>query len=169
MDGRSVRGMKDNNILMEMASGSAEQTFALGKAIGKNAAEGDVFALSGELGAGKTCFACGLARGIGVDEQYVITSPTFTLINEYPGRCRFYHFDVYRLNQMDELIDLGYDEYVSAKGVVAIEWAEKIKNALPDDTIKIDFVYVDENKRIISISGPKKRVRELVKDIKGEV
>lgn len=169
MDGQFARRMKKNNIVMEIESGSAEQTFALGRAVGRNAGEGDIFALSGELGAGKTCFTCGLARGIGVEEDYAITSPTFTLINEYPGRCRFYHFDVYRLNQIDELADLGYDEYISAKGVVAIEWAEKIENALPDDTIKVDFTYVDENKRILSISGPKKRVRELVKDIKGEV
>jgi len=161
--------MNKKNVFVEIASESAEQTFALGMAVGKEAGEGDVFALSGELGAGKTCFTGGLARGIGVDENYAITSPTFTLINEYPGRCRFYHFDVYRLNQIDELIDLGYDEYISAKGVVAIEWAEKIKNALPDDTIKVNFAYIDENKRMIRISGPKKRVRELVKDIKGEV
>jgi len=161
--------MNKKNILVEITSESADETFALGVAVGKEAGEGDVFALSGELGAGKTCFTGGLARGIGVDENYAITSPTFTLINEYPGRCRFYHFDVYRLNQIDELIDLGYDEYISAKGVVAIEWAEKIKNALPDDTIKVNFAYIDENKRMIRISGPKKRVRELVKDIKGEV
>jgi len=161
--------MNRRNVLVEIASESAEQTFALGVDIGKKAGEGDVFALSGELGAGKTCFTGGLARGIGVDENYAITSPTFTLINEYPGRCRFYHFDVYRLNQIDELIDLGYDEYMSGKGVVVIEWAEKIKNALPDDTIKVIFTYIDENKRMIRISSPKKRVRELVKDIKGEV
>lgn len=161
--------MNKKNVLVEIASESAEQTFALGMAVGKEAGEGDVFALSGELGAGKTCFTGGLARGIGVDENYAITSPTFTLINEYPGRCRFYHFDVYRLNQIDELVDLGYDEYMSAKGVIAIEWAEKIKNALPDDAISVNFTYIDENKRIIRISGPKKRVRELVKDIKGEV
>ncbi len=161
--------MNKKNVLVEIASESAEQTFALGMAVGKEAGEGDVFALSGELGAGKTCFTGGLARGIGVNENYAITSPTFTLINEYPGRCRFYHFDVYRLNEIDELVDLGYDEYMSAKGVIAIEWAEKIKNALPEDTISVNFTYIDENKRIIRISGPKKRVRELVKDIKGEV
>jgi len=161
--------MNKKNVLVEIASESAEQSFALGMAVGKEAGEGDVFALSGELGAGKTCFTGGLARGIGVNENYAITSPTFTLINEYPGRCRFYHFDVYRLNEIDELVDLGYDEYMSAKGVIAIEWAEKIKNALPEDTISVNFTYIDENKRIIRISGPKKRVRELVKDIKGEV
>lgn len=161
--------LSEKHILVKMESASAEQTFALGLAIGKKAREGDVFALSGELGAGKTCFTGGLARGVGVNEDYAITSPTFTLINEYPGRHRFYHFDIYRLNQIDELNDLGYDEYVSSKGVVAIEWAEKIKNALPDNTITINFTYVDENRRIIEISGLKETVLELVKDIKGEV
>ncbi|MEE9912551.1 MAG: tRNA (adenosine(37)-N6)-threonylcarbamoyltransferase complex ATPase subunit type 1 TsaE [Deltaproteobacteria bacterium] len=161
--------MNKKNALVEIESESAEQTFALGRAIGEKAGEGDVFALSGELGAGKTCFTGGLARGIGVGEDYAITSPTFTLINEYPGRCRLYHFDVYRLNQIDELDDLGYDEYMSGKGVVTIEWAEKIANALPIGTISINFIYIDENKRIIRISGPEKRIKDLIKDIKREV
>ncbi|KAF0154397.1 MAG: ATP-binding protein [Syntrophaceae bacterium] len=158
--------LKEKMALVEIESESAEQTFAIGFAVGEKAGEGDIFALSGELGAGKTCFTGGLARGLGVGESYTITSPTFTLINEYPGRYRFYHFDVYRLNRIGELDDLGYDEYVSGKGVVAIEWAEKIANALPPDVISIKFMYVDENKRIISISGPQKRVRDLLKDIK---
>lgn len=161
--------MKEKTALVEIKSESAEQTFAIGFAVGEKAGEGDVFALSGELGAGKTCFTGGLARGLGVGDQYTITSPTFTLINEYPGRCRLYHFDVYRLNQIGELDDLGYDEYVSGKGVVVIEWAEKITNALPPESILISFAYVNENKRIISISGPRKRVQDLVKDIKMEV
>jgi len=161
--------MKEKTALVEIKSESAEQTFAIGFAVGEKAGEGDVFALSGELGAGKTCFTGGLARGLGVGDQYTISSPTFTLINEYPGRCRLYHFDVYRLNQIGELDDLGYDEYVSGKGVVVIEWAEKITNALPPESILINFAYVNENKRIISISGPRKRVQHLVKDIKMEV
>ncbi len=161
--------MKEKNALVDIESKSAKQTFTIGLALGKKAREGDVFALSGELGAGKTCFTGGLARGLDVDEEYTITSPTFTLINEYPGRCRLYHFDVYRLNQIGELDDLGYDEYVSGKGVVAIEWAEKIAKALPFGTVSIHFRYVDENKRIISISGPQKRVRQLVKDLAREV
>lgn len=161
--------MKEKNALFEIESESAEHTFAIGFAIGEKAGEGDIFALSGELGAGKTCFTSGLARGLGVGDHYTITSPTFTLINEYPGRCRLYHFDVYRLNQIGELDDVGYDEYVSEKGVVAIEWAEKITNALPPDTVTINFKYVDEKTRIITISGPQKRIRDLVKDIKREV
>jgi tRNA threonylcarbamoyladenosine biosynthesis protein TsaE len=161
--------MYKENALVEIESESAEQTFAIGFAVGKRAGEGDVFALSGELGAGKTCFTGGLARGLDIGEDYAITSPTFTLVNEYPGRCRLYHFDVYRLNQIGELDDLGYDEYVSGKGVVAIEWAEKIAGALPPDTVSIHFTYVDENKRNIRISGPRKRVCDLLKDIKREV
>ena len=161
--------MKEKMVLVEIESENAEQTFAIGFAVGEKAREGDIFALSGELGAGKTCFTGGLARGLGVGENYTITSPTFTLINEYPGRYQFYHFDVYRLNRIGDLDDLGYDEYVSGKGVVAIEWAEKIANALPPDVVSIKFIYVDENKRTISISGPQTRVRDLLKDIKREV
>ena len=161
--------MKEKSVLVEIQSDSAGQTFAIGLSVGTKAGEGDVFALSGELGAGKTCFTGGLARGLNISEDYMITSPTFTLVNEYPGRCRLYHFDVYRLNQISELDDLGYDEYVSGKGVVVIEWAEKIADALPPDTITINFTYVDENRRIISFHGPQRRVRDLVKDIQREV
>ena len=159
---------RDNNALVEIISESAQQTFAIGFSIGKKAAEGDTLALSGELGAGKTCFTGGLARGLGVGEDYIITSPTFTLINEYPGRCTLYHFDVYRLNKIGDLDDLGFDEYISGKGVVAIEWAEKIAEALPANAVSINFTYIEESKRRISISGPKQRVQELVEDIKME-
>lgn len=161
--------MKENDALFKIESKSAGQTFDIGFAVGRKAGEGDVFALSGELGAGKTCFTAGLARGLGVSEDYTITSPTFTLINEYPGRCRLYHFDVYRLNRVDELEDLGYEEYVSGKGVTAIEWAEKITSALPPGTVMISFEYADENRRIIRFSGPQKKVCNLVRDIKREV
>jgi tRNA threonylcarbamoyladenosine biosynthesis protein TsaE len=155
--------------LIEIVSESAEQTFRIGFDVGRKARHGDTFALSGELGAGKTCFTGGLARGLDVDEEYAITSPTFTLINEYPGRCRLCHFDVYRLNHPDELDDLGFEEFVSGSDVVVIEWAEKIVSALPMDTIRIRFVYVDENKRKITISGPQKRVQDIVQDIQREV
>jgi tRNA threonylcarbamoyladenosine biosynthesis protein TsaE len=168
-DKSGIVSMKDNTALVELKSESAEQTFAAGFAIGQKAAPGDVFALSGELGAGKTCFAGGLAGGLGVGDDYVITSPTFTLVNEYPGRCRLYHLDVYRLGRVDELDDLGYDEFIAGKGVVVIEWAEKIESALPADAIYIHFIYRDENARTLRISGPRERIRDLVKDIKMEV
>ncbi|HPL66909.1 MAG TPA: tRNA (adenosine(37)-N6)-threonylcarbamoyltransferase complex ATPase subunit type 1 TsaE [Smithellaceae bacterium] len=160
--------MNENHVLVEFESKSAKQTFSIGFAVGRKAREGDVFALTGELGSGKTCFTGGLARGLGVGEEYAITSPTFTLINEYPGRCRLCHFDLYRLNHSSELLDLGYEEYISGEGVVVIEWAEKIAEVLPGDVVSVCFRYVDESKRIIGFIGTEKKVCELVQDISRE-
>ncbi len=161
--------MKSETVLFEIISESAEQTAGMGYALGLVARGGDTFALSGELGAGKTCFTGGLARGLGVSDDYPITSPTFTLVNEYPGRCRLCHFDVYRLNSSDELGDIGFEEYVAGDDVVVIEWAEKIAENLPADAIHIQLNYLDESRRKILIRGPQKRVLELVKDINREV
>ena len=161
--------MNQKNTKIEIISVSAEQTWEIARFIGGKLRKGDVLALSGELGSGKTCFTGGLARGLGVDEKYQITSPTFTLINEYPGRCKFYHFDVYRLNSYTEFEDLGYEEYFSGKGIVVIEWAEKIVQVLPADTFFISFEYLDENRRKIIIKGPKSRLKELAIDTKMEV
>jgi tRNA threonylcarbamoyladenosine biosynthesis protein TsaE len=153
---------------IEMISESAEETWEIARFIGGKLRKGDVLALSGELGSGKTCFTGGLARGLGVDEKYQITSPTFTLINEYPARCKLYHFDVYRLNSYSEFEDLGYEEYFCSDGVVVIEWAEKIVEILPADTLFISFKYLDENRRKIMIKGSKGRMKELI-DTKMEV
>ena len=109
------------------------------------------------------------ARGLGVDEKYRITSPTFTLINEYPGRCKLYHFDIYRIKDYSEFEDLGYEEYFYGDGIVVIEWAEKISRILPAETIFINFEYVDENKRKIIVKGPQIRLKELKIDTKMEV
>jgi tRNA threonylcarbamoyladenosine biosynthesis protein TsaE len=157
--------MNQNKTEIEMISESAEQTLEIARFIGGNLRKGDVLALSGELGSGKTCFTGGLARGLGVDDKYQITSPTFTLINEYPARCKLYHFDVYRLNSYSEFEDLGYEEYFCSDGVVVIEWAEKIVEILPADTLFISFKYLDENRRKIMIKGSKSRMKELI-DIK---
>ena len=161
--------MNQNNTKIEIISESAEQTWEIARFIGGKLRKGDVLALSGELGSGKTCFTGGLARGLGVDEKYQITSPTFTLINEYPGRCKLYHFDVYRLNSYTEFEDLGYEEYFCGKGIVVIEWAEKIVQVLPADTFFISFEYLDENRRKIIIKGPKSKLKELAIDAKMEV
>jgi tRNA threonylcarbamoyladenosine biosynthesis protein TsaE len=139
-------------------TGSEQETFVFACRIGEKLKEGDILALSGELGSGKTCFTGGLARGLGVSENYQITSPTFTLINEYPAKYRLYHFDVYRLNDYSDIEDLGYEEYFSGKGVVVIEWAEKIAPIIPETAIFINFEYVDDNKRKITIQGPQNRL-----------
>ena len=154
---------------VEIISHNAQQTMEIARLLGGKLREGDILALSGELGSGKTCFTGGIARGLGVSESYQITSPTFTLINEYPARCDLYHFDVYRLNGYSEFEDLGYEEYFSRGGVVVIEWAEKIAQILPVDTFFVSFEYVDENIRKIKIKGLKSRLKELATDMETEV
>jgi tRNA threonylcarbamoyladenosine biosynthesis protein TsaE len=161
--------MNHRNTKIEIISVSAEQTWEIARFIGGKLRKGDVLALSGELGSGKTCFTGGLARGLGVNEKYQITSPTFTLINEYPARFKLYHFDVYRLNGYSEFEDLGYEEYFCSDGIVVIEWAEKIVQILPADTFFISFEYLDENRRKIIIKGLKSRLNELAIDTKMEV
>ena len=164
--------MKEKNqghVKAEMISVSAEQTTELARRIGQRLQKGDVLALSGELGSGKTCFTGGLARGLGIDEKYRITSPTFTLINEYPAKFKLYHFDIYRIKDYTVFEELGYEEYFSGEGVVVIEWAEKIAEILPESSFVITFEYLNETERKIIIRGPAGRLKELIKDTKMEV
>ncbi len=161
--------MKKETGKIEIISNSAEQTIEIARILGEKLKDGDLLALSGELGSGKTCFTKGLALGLGVSAEYQITSPTFTLINEYPARCKLYHFDVYRLNGYSELGDLGYDEYLAGDGVVVIEWAEKIIKLIPLDSIFINFEYIDEKSRKIIIRGLKYKLSELAIDKEMEV
>ncbi len=122
-------------ILKEIRSYSAEETFTVGKALGALLFPGDLVAFSGDLGAGKTCSVQGIAMGLGVEDRSQITSPTFTLIQEYQGRLPIYHFDVYRLTHSDEMYDLGYEEYFYGEGVTLVEWAERIETFLPQDCL----------------------------------
>ena len=161
--------MKKETEQIEIISSSVAQTIEIARLIGEKLKDGDLLALSGELGSGKTCFTKGLAKGLGVSEEYQITSPTFTLINEYPARCKLYHFDVYRLSGYSEFEDLGYEEYFAGDGVVVIEWAEKIAKIIPRDSIFINFEYVDENRRKMIVRGLKSRLSELAIDKKMEV
>ncbi len=119
---------------------------------------GEIVALTGELGAGKTTLTQGIARGLGVSEQYQITSPTFTLVNEYFGKYRLYHIDLYRLTEFQDMGDICYEEYLDGIGVCVIEWAEKIDRVYSDATIFISLTYIDDNSRKISISGKAERL-----------
>lgn len=117
---------------------SADETVRLAEALGRRAVIGGIYALDGELGAGKTAFAQGFALGLGIMEH--ITSPTFTIINEYVNELgsKLYHFDVYRIEEPDEMYELGYEEYFySGDGVCLVEWAELIKPLMPDNTVWI--------------------------------
>lgn len=116
---------------------SPNETELIGKKLGENSKPGDVYCLNGDLGVGKTVFTKGFADGLGITEH--ITSPTFTIVNEYNGRLKFYHFDVYRIEDEDEMYEIGLDEYLFSNGICLIEWAEKIKNLLPNNAIQINI------------------------------
>ena len=113
------------------ASSSPDQTFALGRRLGELAGPGLVVLLSGDLGAGKTCFAKGVAAGLAVAGDVPVTSPSYTLLNIHQGRLPLYHFDLYRLATVGDLEELGYDEQAERDGVTLIEWAERLTSALP--------------------------------------
>lgn len=151
-----------------VTSSSPEQTFSIGKCIGKILVKGDVLALIGELGSGKTLFTQGIASGLGIPDCYRITSPTFNLINEYPSRLSLYHMDVYRLDGTGDLEDLGFEEYLTKGGVIVIEWAEKIRKFIPEDAIFVCFEVLDETVRKIKIFTEKNKLFVISKDLSGE-
>ncbi len=127
-------------------------TLALGRALGECLQAGGVVLLSGELGAGKTVLAKGLARGLGVGPEYTVSSPSFTLLNVYPGRVPFYHADLYRLDQ-GEALDLElWDQ--AADGVLAVEWAERLAGAWPPDSILVELALAAGEGRRARLSGP---------------
>ena len=128
---------------MEYISNNPEETFKIAAAFAAGLRIGDVVTLNGDLGAGKTAFTKGLAEGLGISD--CISSPTFTIINCYEGRVPLYHFDVYRIEDIDEMYEIGYDEYVGGDGVAVIEWAEKIRDILPTPRYDI-FIQRDEKK-----------------------
>lgn len=131
---------------------SADETFELAKGLAGRLKSNDVLALIGELGAGKTRFVQGLAAGLGVPECIYVRSPTFTLMNEYPGgRLPLRHFDFYRLQKSSELGDLGLEEYFDGDGITVIEWADRFPGALPSRTKYVRFAVVDETTRDIEI------------------
>lgn len=115
---------------------SEQETFELGEALGRKVASGEVYTLEGDLGVGKTIFTKGFAHGLGVQEDVV--SPTFTIVQEYEdGRLPFYHFDVYRIGDVEEMDEIGYDDYISGEGVCLIEWANLIEEILPEKRTQI--------------------------------
>lgn len=116
---------------------SPEETQALGEKISKTFRQGDVIALIGDLGTGKTCLTQGIARGVGIASDEVVNSPSYILINEYNGKIPIYHIDLYRLEDSAEIAELGLSEYMEGDGICIIEWAERMADALPDTAIKI--------------------------------
>lgn len=137
---------------MEYRTASEAETEALGEALGRTLSPGAVVAFTGDLGAGKTAFTRGLARGLDIGER--VTSPTFTIVNEYEGgRLPLFHFDMYRLGSSDELFDIGWEDYLRQGGVCAVEWSEKVADAL-SGCIQVDIRRGErDSDRIVSIKG----------------
>ncbi|MCU0641255.1 MAG: tRNA (adenosine(37)-N6)-threonylcarbamoyltransferase complex ATPase subunit type 1 TsaE [Candidatus Margulisbacteria bacterium] len=137
--------------MVKFSTTGAEETVELGRRIGAVLKANDVVALTGELGAGKTTLIQGIARGLGVKDH--VTSPTFIIINEYQGRLPLYHIDLYRLDDVKLIEELGIDEYFAKGGICVIEWAEKLAGLLPAGAATITIESQGENERTICVSS----------------
>ena len=138
---------------MEYLTKSEAETEALGARLAEQLEPGGVVAFTGDLGAGKTAFTRGLARGLGITER--VTSPTFTVVNEYEGgRLPLFHFDMYRLGSSEELFGIGWEDYLARGGVCAVEWSENVEDSLEEDAVRVDIRRGDgEDWRVIAIEG----------------
>ena len=140
---------------MEYRTETLQETEALGEALGRILPPGSVVAYTGGLGAGKTAFTRGLARGLGIQDR--VPSPTYTIVNEYEGgRLPLFHFDMYRLGSSDELFDIGWEDYLARGGVCAVEWSENVTGAIEPDAVRVSILRGDgDNDRVIAIEGVK--------------
>ena len=138
---------------MEFITNSPQETEALGQKLGQMLPAGTVSAYRGDLGAGKTAFTRGLARGLGIQDP--VTSPTYTIVNEYlGGRVPLFHFDMYRLHSADDLFDIGWDDYLERQGICAVEWSENVAEALEDPLVVTICKTGEESRKITLEGGP---------------
>ncbi len=152
---------------MQFETADPRQTKKLGEIFASLLEKGDLLLITGDLGAGKTTFIQGLALGLGI--KIAVTSPTFTIVHEYPGPLPLYHIDAYRIERETEILELGLDEYFYGDGITAIEWPEKIENWLPQDAIEINIKKImnQENKRVLTFMAHGKTVyQDLLKELK---
>ena len=152
--------MKQN---LELISHSPEETQKIGIHLGKLALPGDVFLLVGDLGAGKTCLTQGIAWGLG-SKDYT-ASPSFVLVREHYGRLPLYHIDLYRLDHIDEIAELGLDDYLYGNGVCVVEWAQKGLSVLPEEHLLIQIDYLGDTERSFQFKPSSKRYLEMVKKL----
>ena len=149
---------------LEITSNSPEETQDFGARLGQLARPGDIFLLVGELGAGKTCLTQGIAGGLDIKEY--AASPSFMLVRELYGRLPLYHMDFYRLDNLEEIADLGLDDYFYGQGVSVLEWAEKGLSLLPTEHLLIEMSYISDSKRRLKLKASGKRYRELIAELK---
>lgn len=142
------------------------ETLKIGRKLAGCLQKGDIICLFGNLGSGKTVLTKGIASGLGIDQDKII-SPTFVLIHQYTdARLPFYHFDLYRIDNLKNILDLGYEEYLYADGVTVIEWAERLKTLLPSEYLKVELTVTNRHQRILEFTALGRRYEELLKKIK---
>lgn len=146
---------------MEITTNSTEETVALGKRLGGLLGAGDVVALSGPLGSGKTYLTKGIALGLGVGDSRAVRSPTFILVGEYEGRLRLYHVDAYRLEGPADLQSLGSDDFLFSGGVTVVEWAERVRDALPAEHLWVECRHAGESRRTYRFSACGRRFEDI--------
>ena len=161
--------MPFKGISIKTFSSSADETLKLGKILGSLLIKRDMIALVGNLGSGKTWFTKGIAVGLGVDPSVVVTSPSFALVNEYKGRFTFYHMDLYRLDDISDIVISGLYEYLYEDAVVIMEWADRWPEILPEYRLKVEISMINEFQREIILSGSHPRSIEIVGNFKQEV
>jgi tRNA threonylcarbamoyladenosine biosynthesis protein TsaE len=149
---------------LELTTRSPEQTQEFGTRLGKIARSGDVVLLTGKLGAGKTCLTQGIAWGLDIDDYAI--SPSFVLVRELYGRLPLYHLDFYRLENLEEIAELGLDEYFYGQGVSVVEWADRALSLLPPENLLIEMDYVSDSERRLKLKPSGKRYREMVAQLK---
>lgn len=135
---------------MKFHTFSESETVTAGKSLSVSLSVGDVVAITGQLGAGKTAFTRGVVEGLGIES--IVSSPTFTIVNEYHGEFPLFHFDMYRLENEDELYDIGWHDYLSSCGICVIEWGDRVSKALPGSTIFVTIEVISETERLISVN-----------------
>jgi len=136
---------------MILKSNSVTETESIGESVANYIKPGMVIAMRGDLGAGKTAFVRGLARGMGLRAR--VTSPTFAIVNEYLGEIPLYHFDMYRLTSAEDLFDIGWEDYIRSGGVCVVEWSEIVEEAIPEDAVSVTIRHMGETEREITIEG----------------
>ena len=155
-------------ISVKYLTNSVEKTVWVGQQLGIQLIDGDILALIGDLGGGKTWFTKGVAIGLDIDQGYIV-SPTFTLVNEYKGRRQLFHIDLYRLKNKAEIIALDLEDYFSGEGIVVIEWADRWPGELPEERIQVDLRMIDEHTRELRFSGYHPRAKEIIGTLKKKI
>ena len=152
---------------MRIISASVKETEKIAFKLAKYLQAGDVVALIGNLGSGKTIFVKGLALGLGCRKKDVL-SPTFVLMRQYKGRCLLHHFDLYRLKNIHQLEQIGYEEYFYGDGITVIEWADRIEKALPKEYLRIEFKIKDAHKRRVKLIPQGRRYADYLREFQGK-